>query len=99
MYEFVDMGLDRRRWLNQIWLGGALVLILALAYHSFGLAESPPGLDRDAAANGWMALNWLRYGIVPFWMSHASAPEPLIVWLQSATTALMGPSVAALRSA
>lgn len=81
------------------WLGGSLILALALAYHLIGLADVPPGLDRDAAANGWMALKWLRYGIVPFWMPHASAPEPLIVWLQTATTALMGPSVAALRSA
>ena len=75
------------------------MLFLALAYHLTWLAKVPPGLDRDAAANGWLALKWLRAGIVPFWMPHASAPEPLIVWLQTATTALLGPSVAALRSA
>lgn len=83
----------------RFWIGGGLVLVLALAYHLTWLAKIPPGLDRDAAANGWLALNWLRYGIVPFWMPHASAPEPLIVWLQTATTALLGPSVVALRSA
>lgn len=84
---------------NRIWLGGAIVLALALAYNFVGLATTPPGLDRDAAANGLMALNWLRDGLEPFWMPHASAPEPWIVWLQTATTALLGPSVAALRSA
>ena len=84
---------------RQLWLGGCVVLACALAYHFVGLATTPPGLDRDAAANGWMALHWLRYGLVPFWMPHASAPEPWIVWLQTATTGLMGPSVAALRSA
>lgn len=86
---------ERRR----TYLGGGLVLLLALAYHLTWLAKVPPGLDRDAAANGWLALTWLRTGIVPFWMPHASAPEPLIVWLQAATTALLGPSVEALRSA
>ena len=84
---------------NRIWLGGMIVLALALAYNFVGLATTPPGLDRDAAANGLMALNWLRDGLAPFWMPHASAPEPWIVWLQTATTALLGPSVAALRSA
>jgi 4-amino-4-deoxy-L-arabinose transferase-like glycosyltransferase len=84
---------------DRVWIGGGLVLLLALAYNLTWLVKSPPGLDRDAAANGWMALNWLRYGIVPFWMPHASAPEPLIVWLQTITTAFLGPSVAALRSA
>jgi 4-amino-4-deoxy-L-arabinose transferase-like glycosyltransferase len=84
---------------QRLWLGAGLILLLALAYHFVGLAVVPPGLDRDAAANGWQALKWLRYGIVPFWMPHASAPEPLIVWLQTATTALLGPSVLALRSA
>src|SRR3954447_19178886 len=94
------MSMDHQRSrLEYIWLGGAVVLLLALLYNFIGLATTPPGLDRDAAANGWMALNWLRYGIVPFWMPHASAPEPLIVWLQTATTALVGPSVVALRSA
>lgn len=90
-----SMRMDRAR----LWFGGGLVILVALAYHVIRLAEVPPGLDRDAAANGWLALNWLRYGIVPFWMPHASAPEPLIVWLQTAITALMGPSVAALRLA
>ena len=90
-----SMRTDRAR----IWLGGGLVMVLALAYHAVRLADLPPGLDRDAAANGWLALKWLRYGIVPFWMPHASAPEPLIVWLQTVTTALLGPSVAALRLA
>jgi 4-amino-4-deoxy-L-arabinose transferase-like glycosyltransferase len=85
--------------IERTWLGAGLVLFLALAYHFTALATIPPGLDRDAAANGWMALNWLRDGLVPFWMPHASAPEPLIVWLQTAMTALLGPSVAALRSA
>ncbi|MCC6457404.1 MAG: glycosyltransferase family 39 protein [Caldilineaceae bacterium] len=84
------------RW---VWPGGGLVLMLALLYHLIWLAEVPPGLDRDAAANGRLALNWLRYGIVPFWIPHASAPEPLIAWMQTATTALLGPSVAALRVA
>jgi hypothetical protein len=77
--------------------GAALVFALALSFHLGHLAMLPPGLDRDAAANGWLALKWLRYGIVPFWVSHASAPEPLMIWLQGATTWAFGPSVTSLR--
>lgn len=85
--------------INRLWLGGALTLFLAFAYHLPLLGSIPPGLDRDAAANGLLALDWLHEGLVPFWMPHASAPEPLIVWLQSVTTLVLGPSVVALRSA
>lgn len=84
-----------RLWL---WAGATGVVTAALHFHFWELAAVPPGLDRDAAANGLLALKWLRGGLAPFWVPHASAPEPLMVWLQTLTTWLFGPSVLALRS-
>ena len=60
-------------------LGGAAVLALALIFNSSYLGSIPPGLDRDAASNGLLALKWLRDGVFPFWVPHASAPEAMIL--------------------
>ena len=88
---------QRRTFHSSHVLIGVGILALAFAFNAWRLTDVPPGLDRDAAANGLMALKWLRDGVFPFWMSHASAPEPIIVWLQTLSTAIFGPSVFALR--
>lgn len=85
----------KRYWL---WGGAVVVIIVSSVFSFYNLETLPPGLDPDAAANGVLALQWLRYGNIPFWIWHASAAEPLMVWLQTVTTILMGPSVLALRS-
>jgi hypothetical protein len=79
-----------------IWLGAVLVIVTAIGFHFGSLDNLPPGLNRDAAAKGLLALKWLRSGVFPFWIPHASAPEPLMVWLEALTIRLMGPSAVAL---
>ncbi len=74
----------------------SIVLALAGMFFFNQLGEAPPGLNGDAAAKGLHALKWLQGGPLPFWIPHASAPEPLMVWLQTLTTVVLGPSILAL---
>jgi hypothetical protein len=73
-----------------------LVVLIAVTFQFWQLGQLPPGLNRDAAAKGLHALKWLRSGRFPFWLPHASAPEPLMVWIEGATVAMFGSTVNAL---
>ena len=80
------------------WTGAGLVILVACVFNFWRLGSLPPGLDGDAAANGLVALRWLYSGVVPFWIPIVTLPEPLMMWLQTFTTWLLGPSIPALRS-
>jgi 4-amino-4-deoxy-L-arabinose transferase-like glycosyltransferase len=54
-------------------------------------------LDRDAAYNGTVALDWIHHGVLPFWISNNSAPDPVMIDLQALSLAVLGVSVFALR--
>ena len=89
-------GLAQLAFGPQGWAAAGAVLAVAVAFH-FGLLDQlTPGLNRDAATKGLIALKWLRSGAFPFWIPHASAPEPLMVWVEALTIGLGGPSVLAL---
>ncbi len=90
---------QRLRWRHKWgwWVDLALVGLVALAVRCYRLSTVPTGLNRDAAANGLYALDLLRQGIWPFFVLHMGVAEPLMVYLQSASIALLGPGIVALR--
>ncbi len=88
--------ISRRRY--DILLVGVGVALVAAGFHFHRVTTLPPGLDPDAASNGLLALKWLRAGVFPTTIMDVTVPEPIIVWCQTLTTLIFGPSVLALRS-
>ena len=86
-------GRRERSW----WVHLALIGLVSLVARCYRLGTVPTGLNRDAAANGLYALNLLRQSIWPFYVRHMGVAEPLMVYLQSVSIALLGPSIVALR--
>jgi len=76
----------------------ALIIIASGAFLRLIFLDTiPPGLDRDAAYNGSVALDWVHHGVLPFWISNNSAPDPLMIDLQALSLAVLGVSIFALR--
>ena len=94
---------ESRKQLEAICRRQGLILALALIIVSGAflrlifLDTIPPGLDRDAAYDGSVALDWVYHGILPFWLSNNSAPDPLMNDLQALSLAVLGVSIFALR--
>ncbi len=83
---------SRETWV----LGTAGIVLAAWTMRVFALDALPPGTDRDAATNGVYALTILYEGLRPLFY-RVGAPEPLIIYLQSASVALLGANIFALR--
>jgi len=73
-----------------------LIVLLAAALRLFALDRVPPGLYYDESANGVDAIRVLQ-GIHPIFFVGNQGREPLIIYLQATTIALIGPSPLALR--
>ncbi len=73
----------------------AVVVLLAAALRLIALDHIPPGLFYDEAANGVDALRVLA-GAHPVFFTGNQGREPLLIYLQAATFALIGPSPLAL---
>lgn len=73
----------------------AVVVLLATALRLIALDRVPPGLFYDEAANGVDALRVLA-GAHPVFFTGNQGREPLLIYLQAATFALIGPSPLAL---
>ncbi len=73
----------------------AVVVLLAAALRLIALDRIPPGLFYDEAANGIDALHVLA-GAHPVFFTGNQGREPLLIYLQAATFALIGPSPLAL---
>ncbi|MCL4489736.1 MAG: glycosyltransferase family 39 protein [Chloroflexi bacterium] len=78
-------------------LAVAATFVLAIATRLYLLDTLPPGLKYDSATNGLHVLDILYEGTHPFYVNHLGAPEPLILYLQSAAAWLLGINVLALR--
>src|SRR5579859_2732642 len=74
----------------------ALIVLLAAALRIYQLAELPPGLFYDESANGVDALRVLA-GAHPVFFSGDQGREPLQIYLQAASIAMLGSSPFALR--
>ncbi len=77
-------------------IGSTLVLLVAAALRLFALDRLPPGLFYDESANGVDALRVLG-GWHPVFFPGDQGREPLFIYLQAVTLALIGPSPLALR--
>lgn len=90
---------NNKNWGQRQGLILTLVLIIASGalLRLIFLDIVPPGLDRDAAYNGSVALDWVYHGILPFWISNNSAPDPAMIDLQALSLAVLGASIFALR--
>jgi len=73
-----------------------LVVALATALRLFALDRLPPGLYYDESANGVDALRVLA-GAHPVFFAGDQGREPLMIYLQAAAVAVLGPSPLALR--
>lgn len=73
------------------------IVLLAWALRVINLDTLPPGVDRDAASNGVVALQILFDGARPFFIAHMGAPQPLIVYLQAAAVFFAGAHIFTLR--
>lgn len=78
--------------------GAALLLILLTAamFRFVGLDQIPPGLSTDEAANGLDALDILS-GHQAVFFERSNGREPLFIYLQAVSVALLGPTPLALR--
>lgn len=74
----------------------AAIVLLAAALRLLGLEHLPPGLFYDESANGIDALRVLE-GVRPVFFTGNQGREPLFIYLQAITMALIGPSPLALR--
>lgn len=73
------------------------VVLLGWALRVISLETLPPGVDRDAASNGVVALQILFDGARPFFIAHMGAPQPLIVYLQALGIFFAGAHIFTLR--
>lgn len=73
------------------------VILLAWTLRVLVLDTLPPGLDRDTASNGVYALHVVYDGARPFFISHIGAAQPLIIYLQALSVAVLGANIFALR--
>lgn len=73
------------------------IVLLAWAMRVISLETLPPGVDRDTASNGVVALQILFEGARPFFIAHMGAPQPLIVYLQAAAIFFAGAHIFTLR--
>jgi 4-amino-4-deoxy-L-arabinose transferase-like glycosyltransferase len=71
-------------------------VLLAAALRFFALADVPPGLYYDEAANGVDALSVLA-GTHPVFFPGDQGREPLVIYFQALSIALVGDSPFALR--
>ncbi|MBI5650586.1 MAG: glycosyltransferase family 39 protein [Chloroflexi bacterium] len=82
---------------KRAWLVFAFVIAIAAFARLYALDILPPGLKYDAASNGMTILGMIYDGARPFFVNAMGAPEPLILYLQTLTVGLFGPSAFALR--
>lgn len=73
-----------------------LVVLFGAALRVLNLATLPPGVFYDEGANGVDALRVLN-GLHPVFFPGDQGREPIFIYLQAATIALIGPSPLALR--
>ncbi|MBI4789485.1 MAG: glycosyltransferase family 39 protein [Chloroflexi bacterium] len=78
-------------------LAVAATFLLAAFTRLYLVDTLPPGLKYDSASNGVYILGILYDGTLPFYANPMGAPEPLILYMQSATVWLFGANVFALR--
>jgi len=77
-------------------LAPVLLVLVGAAFRFWDLASLPPGIFYDEAANGIDALRVLS-GWHPVFFPGDQGREPLFIYLQAATMAVIGPSPLALR--
>ena len=85
----------RHKYYNS--LPAAALFLLALMIYSWHWLTMPPGISGDASRLGLYAFDFLQEKLVPFYIYHQFAPNPLIVYLQSLVFAVFGFNNAALR--
>ena len=73
------------------------LFLLSLIVYSSPWLTSPSGISGDASRLGLHAVDFLQEKLVPFYIFHQSAPNPLIIYLQSLVFATLGYTNAALR--
>lgn len=78
------------------WILLAAILFVAAFLRFMALDELPPGLYRDEAYNGLDALEVLR-GHTPIFFEANNGREPLFIYLEALSVALLGRSPGALR--
>lgn len=75
-----------------------LLSFLSLIFYASHWLTSPPGISGDASRLGLYAFDFLQEKLVPFYIYHQFAPNPLIIYIQSLVFTAFGFSNGALRS-
>jgi len=84
---------------KRFWLELSIVvalLVLALAVRLYLLPTTPPGLHNDEAANG-LDVQDVLHGSHPIFFDRNNCREPLFIYLQAISVALLGATPYALR--
>ena len=75
----------------------AFLLLLSLIVFFQHWLILPPGISGDASRLGLYTFDFLQEKLVPFYVYHLFAPNPLIIYLQAPVFAALGFNNAALR--